>query len=172
MKKLLLVILMIVSSPVIGYSLFGQEKREEQINKEVSFIEGNSGLTLTKHDWVELTGIATDGGGVLEITHDGEQIYKVFQEIGLSYGRLRTTLYLNNGIPIKIVESEENFEQTEGGMDFKKLNEVFKATVYFFDWEKDISEIKTEGKRVMSEGNCSNFDYEPIVNRALEALSK
>ena len=75
-------------------------------------------------------------------------------------------------LPIKIIETEENFELKNDELDYGKLNEVFKATIHVYDWENDENKIEQVGKRVMSEGTCSNFDYEPIIERAVKATSE
>ena len=45
-------------------------------------------------------------------------------------------------------------------------------SIYVFDWEFDDSQIVTKGQRIMSEGSCSTFDYEPLIERAKKAMSK
>ncbi|WP_243693065.1 hypothetical protein [Tenacibaculum skagerrakense] len=123
-------------------------------------------------DLVKLTETATDGGGILKVWLNEKQICKIVEEIGLSYGRIKTVIYLNNGIPIKIIETEENFGHLNGELNYKELNEVFRATIYVFDWENDDSKIERTGKRVLSEGLCSTFDYEPITQRAVKATTE
>ena len=157
---------------VIGFLAFGQENNLERIDNEVNSIESDSTLEVTEFDWVELTGITTDGGGILKVWRNEYQICKVVQEIGLSYGRIKTVIFLSNGLPIKIIETEENFGRKNDELDYGKLNEVFKATIHVYDWENDESKIERIGKRVMSEGGCSNFDYEPIIERAQKATSE
>lgn len=155
---------------LIGFVTFGQENKLDQINNVVNSIESDSTLTESEFDWVELTEIATDGGGILKLWRNKNQVFKIIEEIGLSYGRIRTTIYLESGLPIKIVETEENFGHKNGELNYKELNEVFKATIYIFDWENDKSKIERIGKRVLSEGSCSTFDYEPILERVKKII--
>ncbi|WP_411767146.1 hypothetical protein [Winogradskyella sp. A3E31] len=157
---------------LIGFLAFGQENNVDRIDNEVKFIESDSTLKETEFDWVELTGISTDGGGILKVWQNEKQICKIVEEIGLSYGRIRTIIYLNDGIPIKIVETEENFGHENGELNYKKLNKVFRATIHIFDWENDESKIVQTGKRVLSEGSCSTFDYEPTIERAKKAITE
>lgn len=157
---------------LIGFVTFGQENKLDRIDYEVNLIESDSTLTETEFDWVELTGIVTDGGGILKVWRNKYQICKIYEEIGLSYGRVSTTIYMDNGEPIKIIETEENFRRTNNGMEYDELNEVFKAEIYVFDWEMDNSKIILTGKRFMSEGSCSTYDYEPIIERAKKATSE
>ena len=167
MKKTFVIIL-----TLIGFLTFGQENKLDRINDEVNSIESDLTLTESEFDWVELTGMTTDGGGTLKVWRNKSQIFKIVEEIGLSYGRIRTMIYLQSGLPIKIIETEENFGQKNDELNFAELNEVFKAIIYIFDWETDDSKIERIGKRVMSEGNCSNFDYEPIIERAEKATAE
>jgi hypothetical protein len=83
-----------------------------------------------------------------------------------------TIIYLNNWIPIKIIETEENFGQENGELNDKDLNEIFRANIYIYDWENDESKIQRIGKRVLSEGSCSTFDYEPTIERAKKAITE
>ena len=167
MKKTLVIIL-----TLIGFFTFGQENKLDRINDEVHSIESDSTLTESEFDWAELTGITTDGGETLNVWRNKSQIFKIVEEIGLSYGRIRTKIYLQSGLPIKIIETEENFGRKKGELNYTELNEVFKATIYVFDWENDESKIERIGKRVLSEGNCSTFDYEPIIERAEKATAE
>lgn len=167
MRKTFSIIMILYS-----FLAFGQENNIDRIDKEVNSIALDSTLSLIEFDWVELTGITTDGGGILKIWQNDTQICKIVEEIGLSYGRVSTTIYLDDGKPIKIIETEENFGYKNGDLNYNELNEVFKAIIYVFDWENDESKIKRIGKRVMSEGNCATFDYEPILERAKKATTK
>ncbi|NAS30424.1 hypothetical protein GTQ40_05540 [Flavobacteriaceae bacterium R38] len=167
MRKIFVIIL-----TLIEFLVFGQENNLDRIDKEVKSIELNSALEKTEFDWVELTGITTDGGGILKVWSNKKQIYKIVEEIGLSYGRIKITIYLNSGIPIKIIETEENFGRENDELNYRERNEVFRANIYVFDWENDESKIERNGKRVLSEGSCSTFDYEPIIKRATNAIMK
>ena len=93
--------------------LSGQEI--EKIDRLVNTINIDQSLTLNEFDWVEVTGITSDGGGILKIWTNDNKIYKIHEEIGLSYGRLSTTIYMNDETPIKIIETEENFQKTNHG---------------------------------------------------------
>ena len=157
---------------LIGFVTFGQENKLDQIENEINSINSDSTLTKSEFDWAELTGITTDGGGILKVWQNENQICKIVEEIGLSYGRVKTTIYLQNEIPIKIIETEENFGHKNGEINYTELNEVFRANIYIFDWENDDGKIERIGKRVLSEGSCSTFDYEPIIERAKKATSE
>ncbi|MEP0457197.1 hypothetical protein [Nonlabens sp.] len=167
MKKTFVIIL-----TLIGFLSFGQENKLDRIENEVNSINSDSTLTKSEFDWVELTGITTDGGGILKVWRNENQVCKIVEEIGLSYGRVRITIYLEGGLPIKIIETEENFGEKNGELNYNQLNEVFRANIHIFDWESDDGKIERIGKRVLSEGSCSTFDYEPIIERAEKATSE
>lgn len=156
----------------MGFVTFGQENKLDRIEDEVNSINSDSTITKLEFDWTELTGITTDGGGILKVWQNENQICKIVEEIGLSYGRVKTSIYLQNGIPIKIIETEENFGHKNGELDYNELKEVFRANIYVFDWENDNGKIERIGKRILSEGSCSNFDYEPILERAKKTIKQ
>lgn len=167
MKKAFLII-----STLIGFISFGQEPQLDQIDEIVKSIESDSTLTQTEFDWKILGGITTGSGGVRKIWKKKINIYKMVEEIKYLDFTTRTTIYLENGIPIKIIEKEENFENTKDGRDYSKPIEVFSALIYVFDWENDNSKIIQNGKRVFTEGSCSNFDYEPLIENAQKLIAE
>lgn len=157
----------IITLTLIGFMSFGQDKNLDLIEDEVASIQSDSTLQVKEFDWVELTGITTDGGGILKVWKKDKQICKIIEEIGLSYGRIRTTIYLKNGKPIKIIKTEENYEQRNNELNYEKLNEVYREVIYVIDWENDIAEIKRFGKRNMSEISCSMYELaESVIERA------
>jgi hypothetical protein len=167
LKKTFVIIL-----TLIGFVTFGQENKLDRINNEVNLINSDSTLIESEFDWAELTGITTDGGGILKMWQNQNQICKIVEEIGLSYGRVSTVIYLESDTPIKIIETEENFGNKDGEINYNELNEVFRANIYIFDWENDDGKIERIGKRVLSEGSCSTFDYETIIARAKKAIEQ
>jgi len=166
LKKILVTIFIL-----LGFQTFGQNK-VDRINDEVYSIEKNDTLKLSEYNWTKLTGIKTDGGGILNVWQNDNQICKIVEEIGVSYGRVKTIMYLQNGLPIKIIETEENFERTEQGFNHKKLNEVFKVIIHVLDWEMDEDKTRQIGQRVLSEANCAAYDYISIIERAKKAITQ
>lgn len=167
MGRIILILLTLIS-----YVSFGQDRQLIQIDTEISTIEANTTLELTEFDPAKRTEIATDGGRILKIWHQKKQIHKIAEEIGLSYGRIRTTVYLKNGIPVKIIETEEHFEQTHNGLNDQKLTEVYKAERYVFDWKNNKSTIKQAGKRVLSEDKNAHIDYKQVIERARKVIAE
>lgn len=158
---------------LIGFITFGQEKTLDRIDMEVKLIESDSTLKKTEFDWVEVSGIATDGGWVIDVWRNENQIIKIAEEIGLSYGRVTTTVYLQNEIPIKIVEVEENFGYKNDELNYEELNEVYQEIIYVFDWKNDSSEIKRFGKRNMRDQSCSMYELaESVIDRAKKLIAK
>ena len=161
-----------VQKKTIEKIIIPEQNSIEWINEKVTEIENNTTLHQAEYDLGELTGITTDGGGILKVWRNDNQILKIHEEVGLSYGRITNIIYLDSELPIKVIETEENFGSENGEINYSALNEVFKGIIYVFDWEKDESKIERIGKRVLSEGNCSTFDYEPIIERAKKATSE
>tara|TARA_R110000765_G_scaffold125523_1_gene223074 strand:+ start:745 stop:1425 length:681 start_codon:yes stop_codon:yes gene_type:complete len=146
--------------------------QRDSIEAKARKIEYDPTLVKKEFDLMELTGVVTDGGRILQVWLNKNQISKIYEEIGLSYGRVATTIYVDNGSPIKIIETEENFGHDNGELNFEELNQVFKATIYVLDWENNNTKIERIGKRVLSEDSFSTFDYEPIIERARKAILK
>ncbi|WP_299211588.1 hypothetical protein [uncultured Aquimarina sp.] len=63
----------------IGFVMFGQENRLEQIDHQVNSINSNAELSLNEYDWVKLTGITTDGGGILKVWMNNNIIHKIVE---------------------------------------------------------------------------------------------
>ncbi|MGD1958104.1 MAG: hypothetical protein ACFB2Y_04590 [Fulvivirga sp.] len=99
---------------------------------------------------------------------------KIEEEIGLSFGRLTTIIYFENGEPIKIIDREENYKwrEDQSGWDYTELNQVFQAHIYIFDWEMDNNQTVKKGERNLSEGTCAIFEYEPLIELGRELVQK
>lgn len=163
-------VLFILFISTISFTAHAQDSKLNQIKKQVNFIDNNESLTEFEYDWTKISGVALDGGGILKVWKDNNhQIHKIYRELGLSYGRTKTTFYLKDGIPIKIVEIEENFGHANQEINCQELHEVFRVDIYVYDWEMCESKIERKGKRVMTETPCSTFEYEPIMIRAFKA---
>ena len=171
MKKIVIIIFTLNAILTFGQTSI------DQINQQIEFIESDLTLTESEFDWTELTETVTDGGGILKVWQNENQICKIVEEIGLSFGRIKTTIYLNDAGPIKIIETEENYGKTNDGMDYSKTSEVFRADIYILgvEDEKDGSyfyEIERKGKRVFSDGSCELNEYYPTIKRAVKAIEK
>lgn len=92
---------------LISFNAFGQNLTLEKINKEVNRIQTDSTLTITVLNALDKPKETLDGGYVLKVWHQQHDIVKIVEEKGLSYGRLKTILYLNANLPIKIIEVED-----------------------------------------------------------------
>ncbi|MDN4167095.1 hypothetical protein QWY31_16410 [Cytophagales bacterium LB-30] len=152
----------------------GQDERVSRINNVIRQINKNDKLTITEFDANEVYGQVSDGGGIIKVYSDKKEIIKIEQEIGVSFGRLTTIIYVTAGKPIKIIDREEifKFKDDQTGWDYTKLTKVFEATIYIFDWDIDDSKVIYNGKRVLSEGTCSNFEYEPLLETVQKLIDK
>jgi hypothetical protein len=153
---------------------FAQTDLITTIDSRARQIDSNKTLTTKTFDANEVYERVFDGGGEIIIYSKSGQPVKIEQNIGLSYGRLTTIIYLKDGQPIKVIEREENFKtkDDQSGLDYTKLNQVFEATIYFINWDRDESKVLKKGERKFSEGECSNLEYEPLVRRAKELIDK
>ena len=150
----------------------GQLTTITQIEDEVREIEELKNIDIKEFDVNKFYDRIFDGGGIIKVFLRNEEIVKIEEKIGLSYGRITTIIYLKNDIPIQIVDREENFKfkEDQTSLDYSTLNQVFEATVYIFDWDYDKSEIVTTGERNLSEGTCSTFEYEPLIDNVRKIL--
>jgi hypothetical protein len=154
------------------FCCIAQDARTKQIDAAIRLINNNGKLILKEIDANEVYGHTFDGGGTIKIYSERDIIVKIEQQIGLSCGRVTTTIYLAKGKPIQVIDREENFPFTSDstGLDYTKLKQVFEATIYVFNWDQDNSKVYYKGKRVLSEGTCSNFEYEPLIEIARKHL--
>ncbi|TJY33397.1 hypothetical protein [Pontimicrobium aquaticum] len=167
MKRIFIVLI-----SLIGSVAFGQENNIEHISLIANTIKSDSTLLLLKFNSTNKVEIGINDEGALKVWKNKESISKIVEEIILSQGRLTKTIYLHKGVPIKIIEKEDSFGFENGKLNYKKFKEEFRATVYIFDWENDVSKIEKTGQRIFSEGSCSTFDYEPIVEKAKKLAIK
>ncbi len=172
LKKILSIIL-----TLIGFLAYGQQTEVDRIIKEVDSIESDTTLVLNEFNLSELSGILTDGDGIIKVWRRGDQILKVQEEIGFSYGQLETTFYLKDEEVIKIIEIEENFPWTNNEIDLSKLEEVFRIDIFVFGPDKNINglydfELKRIGHRVFSDGFCELSDFFSSLDRAEKAIGK
>ncbi len=156
---------LVVLSVLILNLVQGQDGRREDINLITDEIDSSLELTTKEFDAVEVCQTPFDGGGIITIKHNEQELKMVKEEIGLSFGRVTTCIYFDNGKPIKLIESEENFPMNhdESGFDYTVLNQVFKATFWIYNWNMDEMDVVREGKRISSDGTCSIYEYSPLI---------
>ena len=171
MKKFATIILILLGPVIIA---LGQTDSLKIIDKEVEKINSNRNLTIKEFDANEAYGRVFDGGGRIKIYLDNNEIKKIEEQIGLSFGRIGTTIYFSKGKPIKITDSEENFKlkSDQTPFDYSQLERVFEATIYIFDWDLDRNQTMIKGKRNLSEGTCAIFEYEGTIDTAKKLLDK
>ena len=157
-----------------GIVAFGQTDSLEIIDVEVHKINANQNLTIKEFDANEAYERIFDGDGLIRIYLDNNEIKKIEEEIGLSFGRIGTAIYFSKGEPIKIIDTEENFKlkSDQATFDYSKLDKVFEATIYIFDWDLDRNQTMIKGKRNLSEGTCAIFEYEGTIDTAKKLLNK
>ena len=147
-------------------SLFtqAQELDSVAIKAIVQHIENTEELDSTFHDWSQLTGVVTDGGAELISWRKNGEVVKVFQQVGLSFGRLTTTIYLQDSNPIMAIETEENFGiDDQGEIDYTSLKVVYQEISFYYKEEPAQSgeydlDYRRIGKRVHSEQYCTTYE--------------
>lgn len=171
MMKILLISVFVIAQVI---NLQGQEARIDLIQEKVHEINADSTLTAKEVDATEIFGQAFDGGGIIKVFSSQNRIKKIHLEIGVSFGRLTTIIYFENGKPLKITDREENFKWLEDqtGWDYSELNQVFQADVFVFDWETGENKTIKQGERKLSEGTNAIFDYKPLTELAKELMKK
>jgi hypothetical protein len=149
----------------VSFSSYSQELDSIAIKELVQEINNTQGLDSTYHNWSELTGIHTDGGAELISWRNKGELVKVYQQVGLSFGRLTTIIYLHDDKPIMAIETEENFElDDQGEIDYRVLKVVFQEINYYYkevpaasgEYDLDYWQV---GKRVLSEQYCSSSEF-------------
>ena len=154
----------------IASATYGQSDPVDLIDADVKAIDSNSELTIDEFDAAKVYEHAFDGGGEIEIYQLNGQIQKIHEQIGLSFGRITTIIYLENSEPILIIDREENFKRNDNGsFDYSTLDKVFEAQIYVSNGNP----IKTnqEGDRVMTDKNTGLNQYRQKIEIA-EGLIK
>jgi hypothetical protein len=155
-------------------SLYSQSDPIDPIEQIVDQIDNDRTLSVKEVDATEVYGHAVDGGGVIRVYFDQNEIKKIVEEIGLSFGMTTKVIYIEKGMPIKIIDREENFQWSKNkkGWDRTSMNEVFQTEIYIFDWDTDKTRAITKGKRHLSEATSSVFAYEPLIGLGVHLWKK
>ena len=149
---------------IISLFAHAQEQDTVAIKAIVQQIDNTAELDSTVHDWSQLTGVVTDGGAELISWRNNGEVVKVFQQIGLSFGRITTTIYLHDSEPIMAIETEENFGfDDQGEIDYTSLKMVYQEINFYYKEDPPYSGEydlynRHIGKRVLSEQYCSSSE--------------
>lgn len=170
MKKISVIVLFL---GIILSAFTVKKYSKKEINEITNAIDHYSALYLQKLDANEIYERSFDGGGEIKLYWIQDNIKKIRIEIGTSYGRLSTTFYFQNNQIIKIIESEENFDFKEDmTLNYDKLMKVFEEEIYVLEYENEILEVYTVGKRSVSEPVCGFGEYEAIVDFIQEKIKE
>jgi hypothetical protein len=152
--------------------VFEQQDFVNLIDNIVYDINNNKSLIVKEFDSIEAYGQTFDGNGTIKVYIDSIHISKIVEQIGLSYGRITTTIYFSDNEPIKIIDTEDNFAINDNGtsLNYSELNTVFNTDIYIFDWEADNNKVIIEGKRNLSEGTCGIYEYEGLIDKTKDLL--
>lgn len=127
-----------------------------QINKEVLSIDSSKNLSLKTLDneyFISHGYPATDNGTNLDIYSNGNEIVKIVDTVGLSFGMTEYTYYFSNGklIFVSLKESDYPVNEEDSSRDYSKLNSVFEGKFYFVD--EKLVKVEKSGTR--------NMNYQP-----------
>ena len=143
---------------VLSLSIYSQKNTIEDINKYVANIDSNSELKLNEYDWSKVTGTNIDHGATLKIWKTENQIVKIEEQFGVSYGRYTRLIYLKNEKPLKGIEIEENFSFKNNQIDYSSLDVSFEMQIYVTGFNDIIDEyefdVTNKGKRKVTEPYC------------------
>ncbi|GAA0733911.1 hypothetical protein GCM10009430_48480 [Aquimarina litoralis] len=152
----------------LNLTAFSQNKKIDEINRYITSIDSNSDLKINEYDWSKVTGTHIDKGAILKIWKKNNEIVKIKEEFGASYGRCIRLIYLKNSKPIKAIETEENFEFKNNEIDYTSLKLQFKIQVFVTGFNKVIDEYEfdviKEGKRKLTEYYCDLNEVFAIRN--------
>lgn len=170
-SKLILLLSLVLGQ---GMLLKGQSDSVERINQITRHIEADTSLTVWEFDTNEVYDQVSDGGGVITLWFDSMGIKEIYQEIYVSFGRISTVIYFDQGKPVKIIEQEANFKWREDdtGWDYSEIKQVFQADIYIFDWDKEQFSVNVEGKRLMAKECCLLSDYSRLIELGRELVKK
>lgn len=150
-----------------GFKLLGQTDSIVVIDDLTKDIDNSPMISKATFSASEVYRQITDNGGEIIVLYEGENIFKITQEIGLSWGFISTTFYFKDDLPIKIIEIERNFRwnENESKFDYTKLDQVFYWEYYIFDYDRDQGVINRTGDPVFSEPVCGLYEYEDEIER-------
>lgn len=142
------------------------------IDSVVSDIDNDASLSHVQFDGKEVWSQTFDGGAEFDIWSNDSCIRKISSNVRTSYGMNEVIIYLDDNIPIKFIETEYNFPiDSSLSFDFSKLIKVYQYIYYVHNWDMDLGESFEEGKRVLSEGSCAIYEFEPLIDKAHQLLS-
>ncbi len=160
----------------LSLSINAQPLSVSEIDDLVEEIDKNLSSDSLVLDANEVYGQTFDGGGVYILHGIDGQLVKFSSAIGTSYGRFIEITYLKDDLPIKFTEIEMNFKWKEDdtGWDYSEIKRVFKKDTYVVNYQNADTEIRTEGKRVVSSRDgdfCGLYERDPDVERARKLYS-
>ena len=144
----------------------------ESIRQKVRVIDSNNSLEKLDFKDYESYEQSFDGGNVIEIYQINQKIAKARETVGLSRGRLTTTVYYDNEEPLLVKEVEETFpwNDSEYRFDYTQLDSTFEEMVYLQNGQ--IVKIEQTGQRSISERTDKATEYNSIIKRMKQLASQ
>ncbi len=166
MRKIVTIIILTLTLTSIG-----QNTSIDRIDNKVNQINSDTSLTMTQFDLNKVYDLTNNGSGIFKIWKSPSEIKKITQLSYHSYGKTETTVYLENGQPILIIENENHFnlKTTSSEPEYEKeMETVYQDRIYCINWELDPIHVETIGQRILTEGICGLNDYSGILDKGME----
>lgn len=143
----------------------------KNILKSVQLIDSTKDYEIITLNNEEFLGHTTDGGGQLTGYFKDNEVSKIIERVGLSYGAMNLEYYFLNGKLIFVNEREGNFPDSnnDGTLNHTKLETVFQKHYYFH--EEKLIDSQTTGERRFS-ADTKPGDLINTVTKHIELLRK
>jgi hypothetical protein len=129
----------------------GQSEKFDSINSVINKIKTQNILSKLKTDYHELNPILISKGSTLEVWESKEQIFKIKEEMHLSWGVFIGITYFSDNKPIKYIEIEKSFNSEE--KKFDKTIEIFRLEYYYLKCNNLLDCVEILGERKYSSGD-------------------
>lgn len=158
----------------VSEQTYAQDALLASIDKNIVTVESNRNLIVKEINFTETDSQQADGGRMLWLYGEDDELVKMVDMIGYSYGRITTIVYLKQAKPVLIIYREENFawNKDSTGWDYKSLHQVFESKMYVFDWENEEGKTFNTGSRVFSDDVCSVGEFELMIENSLALWRK
>lgn len=137
----------------------------ETIHRKVQQIEVSDSLKRMDFDASEIYEQAFDGGGEIEIYQISHELVQAKETMGLSIGRVTTTVFFDNQEPVMIREVEEMFpwDDSKSGLDYTQLDSTFEKTMYLKSGQ--VLKVEHIGQKNISGRTDKISEYESTIER-------
>lgn len=161
MIRILLIGLFIAAYQII----YAQDTLLAGLDADMSQVENNRNLIIKEINLSETDSQQTEGGRILRLFGEQDELVKIEEILGTSFGRIRTMVFLKKAIPFLIISKEEHhtFNGDRSGRDNDSMHQVFEIKMYIFNWEKEEGKIIRSGSSIYSDDVCTFGEFLPLI---------